>query len=404
MAVIGAGTIGPDIGYYLKSALPDAKLYLVDVAEGPLANAEKRVAGYVQKAVENKKLKPENAEALLRNIFYTTDYERLSGCELIIEAATERLDLKRKIFERLEGIVSPETILTSNTSSIPAAWIFSGLRRPQRTTVTHFFAPAWRSLPVELIAWEKSGQDVLDYLFWFFAMTGKVPLITDDAICFMLDRVFDNWANEAAYLLDQATAAQIDEVAEEFVFAAPFFVLNMANGNPIIIETNTLQMAEGAHYRPAPILASVDRWQTRRPGSREILANNQPEAEGTGQPDRSIRDRLLGILFSQCFDIVDRGIGVPEDLNLGCQIALGFRKGPFDLMRELGETEVMSVMDRFEKERPGFPKPKNPFAFYQDFKRHVLVDEMDGVWIITLRRPQAMNALSDEVNNEIRRF
>ena len=393
MAVIGAGTIGPDIGYYLKSSLPDTKLYLVDVAEAPLASAEKRVAGYVRKAVEKKKLKSGEAEAILRNIFYTTDYEHLAGCDLVIEAATERLDLKRKIFERLEGIVGPETILTSNTSSIPAARIFSGLRRPDRTTVTHFFAPAWRSLPVELIAWEKAGQDTLDYLFWFFAMTGKVPIITDDAICFMLDRVFDNWADEAAWLLDRATVAQIDKVAEQFVFAAPFFVLNMANGNPIIIETNTLQMEEGAHYLPAPILASVDRWRTPRPGDAPAVL--PPVLEET------IRTRLLGILFSQCFDIVDRGIGTREDLNLGCQIALGFRKGPFDLMRELGETEVMSIMDRFEKERPGFPKPKNSYPSYLDFNRHILVDGMDGIRIITLRRPQAMNALSDEVNNEI---
>ena len=100
---------------------------------------------------------------------------------------------------------------------------------------------------------------MLDYLFWFFAKTGKAPIITDNAICFVLDRIFDNWCNESAYLLNDATASQIDKVAEEFVFAGPFFVLNMANGNPIIIETNTLQMEEGAHYQPAPILASVDR-------------------------------------------------------------------------------------------------------------------------------------------------
>ena len=58
-------------------------------------------------------------------------------------------------------------------------------------------------------------------------------------ICFILDRIFDNWCNDAAYLLNDATASQIDKVAEEFVFAGPFFVLNMANGNPIIAETNT---------------------------------------------------------------------------------------------------------------------------------------------------------------------
>ena len=92
-------------------------------------------------------------------------------------------------------------------------------------------------------------------------MTGKVPLVTEDVPCFMLDRVFDNWCNEAAHLLDPASAAEIDTVAAEFVHAGPFFVLNLAHGNPIIIETNTLQAdEEGEHYRPAPIFRSVDRW------------------------------------------------------------------------------------------------------------------------------------------------
>ena len=138
VAVIGAGTIGPDIGYYLKSALPGIKLYLV----------------------------------------------------------------------------SKDTIITSNTSSIPADRIFNKMKNPGRATITHFFAPAWRSLPVEVIRWEKARREVVDYLFWFFCRTGKAPMITGNAICFMLDRIFDNWCNEAAYLLQDATAGQIDKVAE----------------------------------------------------------------------------------------------------------------------------------------------------------------------------------------------
>jgi len=216
--------------------------------------------------------------------------------------------------------------------------------------------------------------------------------MTDNAICFMLDRIFDNWCNEAAHLLDKATASQIDKVAEEFVFAGPFYVLNLANGNPIIVETNTLQMEEGEHYRPASILRSVDRWATHRPGQKVEVAE---------EVRTQIRDRLLGILFSQSFDILDRGIGTREDLNFGCQVALGFRKGPLDIMRDVGKSEVERISERFQKERPGFPDPKASFETYQDFRRFVLVDDLDGVKIITLRRPQAMNALSDEVNNEI---
>jgi enoyl-CoA hydratase/3-hydroxyacyl-CoA dehydrogenase len=70
-------------------------------------------------------------------------------------------------------------------------------------------------------------------------------------------------------------------------------------------------------------------------------------------------------------------------------------------MQDLGEAEVNRIMKKFQEERPGFPQAKESFSFYQDFKRHVLVDEMDGVIIITIRRPQAMNALSDDITNEI---
>jgi enoyl-CoA hydratase/3-hydroxyacyl-CoA dehydrogenase len=392
IAIIGAGTIGPDIGYYLKSALPDLRLYLIDVAEKPLKSAEKRIAGYTQKAVDKRKMKPGKAQAVRQNIIYTTDYNQIKDCELVIEAATEDIPLKQKIFDTVEKIVSDDTIITSNTSSIPADRLFNKLKRPQRTTITHFFAPAWRSLPVEVISWEKSSQETVDYLFWFFAKTGKAPIITDNAICFILDRVFDNWCNEAAFLLESATASQIDKVAEEFVFAGPFFVLNLANGNPIIIETNTLQMEEGAHYKPASILKSVDRWNTHRPGTPVDVPQDSKDL---------IRDRLLGIFFSQSFDIIDRGIGTKADLNFGCQIALGFRQGPLDVMQNLGEAEVNRIMQKFREERPGFPQPIQPLAAYLDFKRFLLVDEMEGVQIITIRRPQAMNALRDDIMDEL---
>ncbi|MBW2411424.1 MAG: enoyl-CoA hydratase/isomerase family protein, partial [Deltaproteobacteria bacterium] len=392
VAVIGAGTIGPDIGYYLKSAMPECKLVLVDIADAALKQAEKRIIGYTQKAVDKKKMKPDKADVVRQNIVYTSDYDQLKNCKLIIEAATEDIPLKQKIFDMVENIVSDDAIITSNTSSIPADRLFSNMKNPGRTTVTHFFAPAWRSLPVEVISWEGGSRETLDYLFWFFAQTGKAPIITDNAICFILDRVFDNWCNESAYLLEQATVSQIDKVAEEFVFAGPFFVLNMANGNPIIIETNTLQMEEGAHYRPAPILASVDRWLTHRPGS---------PVEVTDEIKGIVRDRLLGILFSQSFDIIDRGIGTMADLNFGCQVALGFRNGPLDLMRDMGEAEVDRIMQKFQAERPGFPMPQQSWSDYQKFNRFILVDDLDGVKVITIRRPQAMNALNDELTDEI---
>jgi enoyl-CoA hydratase/3-hydroxyacyl-CoA dehydrogenase len=154
VAVIGAGTIGPDIGYYLKSAMPACKLILVDIAADALKRAEQRIVDYTQKAIDKKKMKPDTAAAVRTNIVFTDDYDQIRNCKLVIEAATENIPLKQKIFATVENIVSDATIITSNTSSIPADRLFLKMKRPERTTVTHFFAPAWRSLPVEVISWD----------------------------------------------------------------------------------------------------------------------------------------------------------------------------------------------------------------------------------------------------------
>ena len=253
---------------------------------------------------------------------------------------------------------------------------------------------------MEVIAWDKTDPAVIAYLRWVFTLTGKVPLVTADAVCFMLDRVFDNWCNEAALLLDQASAAEVDTTAAAYVHAGPFFVLNLARGNPIITETNTLQAEEeGAHYRPAPVFRSVDNWLTVAPGK---------SVETDATTAAAVRDRLLGVLFSQSVDILDRGIGDAADLNLGCKLALAFRSGPLDLMRDLGAVETQRILDRFVAERPGMPAPQQPLAAYSAFWRHLLVDDVGDVKVITLRRPDALNALHDEMTDEvlavIRRF
>ena len=235
VAIIGAGSIGPDIGYYLKSALPGLALTLVDIAQPALDAALARFAEYARKAVARGKMNAEQAAAVTCDLRGSTDYAALADCDWVIEAATENLALKRRIFAEVEARVAADTIITSNTSSLPAARIFAEMRHQERATVTHFFAPAWRNPVVEVIDWPGADAGLVAHLRRIFCATGKVPLVTADAPCFMLDRIFDNWCNEAALLLDRATAAEIDSVAAEFVHAGPFFVLNLARGNPIIV-------------------------------------------------------------------------------------------------------------------------------------------------------------------------
>jgi enoyl-CoA hydratase/3-hydroxyacyl-CoA dehydrogenase len=393
VAVIGAGTIGPDIAYYLKSEIKDLRLTLVDIAAAPLERAVERLQAYAKKGLERGKLTEAQAANVQQNIVVSTDYAALADCDWVLEAATENLDLKRKIFSRVEDLVRPDALITSNSSSLPARELFSHLRHPQRCTVTHFFAPAFQNPAVEVIEWDRMDAALLHYLRWLFCRTGKVPLVTRDVVCFMLDRIFDNWCNEAAGLLDVASPAEVDTVAAEFVQAGPFFVLNLANGNPIIVETNSLQAKiEGDHYRPAEIFATAGKWDTVRPGQSVPVSAEKAAV---------IRDRLLGILFSQSVDILDRDIGQAADLDLGCRLALGFRKGPLELMRDLGEAEVGRILDRFVTCKPGMPTPGRPVSSYCQFNRFVLLDDLSGVKVITLRRPEALNALHDEMTDEI---
>lgn len=394
VAVIGAGTIGPDIGYYLKSSRTECRLVLVDIVEKQLKKAEERINGYIQKALDKKKMKPEDANAVAENIVYSTDYADLKNVDLVIEAATENLDIKRKIVATIESIVREDTIITSNTSSIPAERIFTEARVPSRTTITHFFAPAWRNPAVEVITWNGVDQNIVDYLRWMFCMTGKVPIVSQDKLCFILNRIFENWCNDAVLLLDEdITARKVDQVSQEFVAAGPFFVLNLTSGNLIIAETNTQKMfEEGEHYKPSHLLRSVNTWLALNPGEKEEVEPQTAEV---------VRNHLLGVLFSQSFDIINKSIGTLEDLNLGCIIGLGFRKGPFDIMKELGEEKTKEVISGFQEKRPGMPGIEGDYSRYQDFKRSILVDEIDGVKIITIRRPHVMNALNDEVNTEI---
>jgi hypothetical protein len=173
VVVVGAGTIGPDIGYYLKTAIPDLTLHLVDVAQAPLDRALQRFKTYARKGVERGKLSAVQADKVMDNVHATLDYEVAREADWVLEAATEDIALKCRIFARLEEIIRPEATITSNTSSLPAERMFCDLRHKNRATVTHFFAPAWRNPIVEVIRWPGADPRLVDDLNWIFCMTAR---------------------------------------------------------------------------------------------------------------------------------------------------------------------------------------------------------------------------------------
>ena len=143
-------------------------------------------------------------------------------------------------------------------------------------------------------------RDVIDFLLWFFAQAGKTPVAARSVFSFLLNRLFETWASEAAWMLERATCKEIDCVSEEFLGAGPFFVTGVGGGNPLTFASQTRRMAERAAYAPTRYLLSIAQWAFNKPGTKVEVAPELAEW---------IRMRFLGSVFSQAFDIADRGIG-----------------------------------------------------------------------------------------------
>jgi enoyl-CoA hydratase/carnithine racemase len=169
-------------------------------------------------------------------------------------------------------------------------------------------------------------------------------------------------------------------------------VTGVGGGNPLTFASQTRRMAERPVYAPSRYLLSVAQWAFNRPGTKVDV---DPELA------EWIRMRFLGTVFSQAFDVADRNIGTRADLNFGSVVALSYKKGVFDLMADLGPEKVTSILQEFDADRPGFPQPTKPIEEYLDFPRDILVDRMEGVTILTIRRPQVANALGNHTCNEI---
>ena len=129
----------------------DVPVVVVDVAEAALTAGRAKLEKKIDKGVETGAFKPDRARAMKDNTTFTSDYDELKGADLVVEAATEDLKIKRLIFGQLEGIVSDDCILASNSSHMEPEVIFGEAANKTRTCVIHYFFPAERNPMVEIV-------------------------------------------------------------------------------------------------------------------------------------------------------------------------------------------------------------------------------------------------------------
>ncbi|GAP62751.1 3-hydroxybutyryl-CoA dehydrogenase [Ardenticatena maritima] len=215
IGVIGAGTMGSGIAQVAAQAGYTVRLY--DIADDVLQRAVERILHFVNRAAQKGRLDPELARTVPERLHPTTDLHAFADCQVVIEAAPERLDLKQRLFADLESIVAPDAILATNTSTLSVTQIAAATQTPHRVAGMHFFNPAPLMRLVEIVAGAQTAPHVCETLAALAERMGKTPVHAKDVPGFIVNRVARPFYLEGLRLLETGVAdhATIDRLIRE---------------------------------------------------------------------------------------------------------------------------------------------------------------------------------------------
>lgn len=246
IGVVGAGTMGQGIAQICAQA--GFKTILFDINAQVLEKAKATTTQNIDKGIERGKLTVADKKTALDNLSFTGDTLQLS-CHLIIEAVVERLEVKQSIFKELASMNPAETILASNTSSIPITQIAATIPHPKRVVGMHFFNPAHIMKLVEVISGATTAPETAETIKALALKLGKTPVMAKDSPGFIVNRVARHFYIEALKLLEEGVAdvETIDKLMQASGFKmGPFELMDL-----IGVDTNysvTTSMFEAFHY------------------------------------------------------------------------------------------------------------------------------------------------------------
>ncbi|NMG53255.1 3-hydroxybutyryl-CoA dehydrogenase [Aromatoleum aromaticum] len=260
IGIVGAGTMGN--GITQAFAVAGFDVVMSDVADAALQRGLATLSGSLDRLVKKDKMtEAQKAEALAR-VSGSTELGAMSDCDLIIEAATENLALKLKIFEQLDGIAKPEAIIASNTSSISITKLAASTRRADRVIGMHFFNPVPVMALVELIRGLQTSDATYTMVETLAGAVGKTSVQVRNSPGFVVNRLLCPMINEAIFALGEglASAAEIDE-AMKLGCNHPIGPLALGDMIGLDVELAVMQVLfEGfkdPKYRPAPLLVEM---------------------------------------------------------------------------------------------------------------------------------------------------
>lgn len=260
IGVVGSGTMGN--GITQAFAVAGYSVTMTDVSEEAVARGLKSLTGSLDRLVKKEKMTAADKDAALARIKTATALTALKDCDLVIEAATENLTLKLKIFADLDGLLGEAAVIATNTSSLSITKLAASTKRPDRVIGMHFFNPVPLMQLIELIRGLQTSDATYAAAEEVSRALGKTPVQVRNSPGFVVNRLLCPMLNEAVFALAEglATAEQIDE-AMKFGANHPIGPLALCDLIGLDVQLAVMNVLfEGykdPKYRPAPLLVEM---------------------------------------------------------------------------------------------------------------------------------------------------
>ena len=257
IAVLGAGTMGAGIAQVAAQAGFETLVY--DIKQEFIDTGMGRIRSFLQGSRERGKISAEQEQAILDRLHTSTSLEACKDSALVIEAAPEKLELKRDIFKQLDSICAPATLLASNTSSFNVTAIAASTQHQERVLGLHFFNPPPLMALVEVIQGDRTSAATIEKAILLVRSMGKTPARAKDTPGFIVNRIARPFYNEGLRILGDGDASveTIDRIMKEAgnFRMGPFELMDLIGNDINFAATESLYRSffEDPRFRPSPI-------------------------------------------------------------------------------------------------------------------------------------------------------
>lgn len=357
VAVIGSGTMGSGIAQVAATSGCQVKLF--DLNNEALSKSKISLEKVLDRLIEKQKIDAAEKNRIQNNISYVNTLNDLSDSDLIIEAIVENLEVKRKLFSELETIVSENTILASNTSSLSITSIAASCQKPERVIGIHFFNPAPLMQLVEVVPAIQTSDDVINKTVQTISDWKKVVAVAKDTPGFIVNRVARPFYSESLRILEEGLAdmATIDWSLKEIgdFKMGPFELMDFIGHDVNYVVTETVFTAFYFDPRYKPSLTQkrlVEAGYLGRKSGRGFYdySKELPQPIEDRAKAKQIFDRVLVMLINEAADALFLNIASAKDIDNAMTKGVNYPKGLLAWADEKGINWCVEKLDELYNE------------------------------------------------------